>query len=53
LTELKTGELIYAGGKIQNTSIEVIVVKPFSQNSFTSLWNNAAFKESATQDLLL
>ncbi|HOZ51459.1 MAG TPA: heavy metal translocating P-type ATPase metal-binding domain-containing protein [Chitinophagaceae bacterium] len=46
LTTIKTGEIIYAGGKIQNTAIEVVSIKPFSQNSFTSLWNNQAFKKT-------
>ncbi len=43
LTKLSTGALIYAGGKIQQSGIEVIAIKPFSQNSFTALWNNEAF----------
>lgn len=49
LTALNTGELIYTGGKIQDAAIEVIAIKPFSQNSFTSLWNNQVFKEAETK----
>jgi Cu+-exporting ATPase len=49
-TIVQTGELIYAGGKVANSSINVITVKPFAQNSFTALWNNDSFKK---QDQLL
>jgi Cu+-exporting ATPase len=45
-TLVKTGEIIYAGGKVLNTSVEVLAIKPFSQNSFTALWNNQAFKNT-------
>ena len=41
---LKHGELIYAGGKITGSGIEVLVTKAFSQSRFTQLWNNDAFK---------
>lgn len=43
-----TGDLIYAGGKVNGAGIEVIAVKPFSQNSFTRLWNNKAFTAEKT-----
>ncbi len=49
IVKLKTGELIYAGGKIMNTAVEVIAVKEFSQNSFTELWNNQIFKKSSNK----
>jgi len=39
------GDLVYAGGKVAGSAIEVIVVKDFKQNSFTRLWNNKAFKQ--------
>lgn len=39
------GEIIYAGGKIVGSGIEVVAVNEFVQNSFTRLWNNAVFKE--------
>lgn len=45
-TTIHAGDLVYAGGKIQNAGAEVIAVKLFSQNSFTELWNNKAFKET-------
>ncbi len=45
-TLVSTGEIIYAGGKILNASIEVLAIKPFSQNSFTALWNNQVFKDA-------
>jgi len=44
-TSMHAGELIYAGGKVMHSSIEVIAIKPFSQSHFTSLWNNQAFKK--------
>ena len=47
---LAIGDLIYAGGKQLNGAIDVLVVKPFSQNSFTKLWNNDAFKKSDKND---
>ena len=42
---VKTGELIYAGGRQTNGSIDLLVVQPFSQSNFTRLWNNEAFKK--------
>jgi len=42
------GDLVYAGGKIAGSAVEIIVVKDFKQNSFTRLWNNKAFKEQHT-----
>jgi Cu+-exporting ATPase len=39
------GDLLYAGGKVAGSAIEVIAVKCFKQNSFTKLWNNRAFGE--------
>jgi len=41
---VNVGELIYSGGKVISSKIEVITAKPFSQNSFTQLWNNSIFK---------
>jgi len=38
------GDLVYAGGKVAGSAVEIIVVKNFGQNSFTRLWNNKAFK---------
>lgn len=40
------GDLVYAGGKQLNGSIDILVVKPFSQSNFTRLWNNDAFNKS-------
>lgn len=45
-TTLHAGDLVYAGGKIQQGGAEIMAIKVFSQNSFTELWNNKAFKES-------
>jgi P-type Cu+ transporter len=40
------GALIYAGGKVTGSAIEVVAIKDFKQNSFTRLWNNDAFKKT-------
>jgi Cu+-exporting ATPase len=37
------GELIYAGGKINGTAVEMEVVTPVSQSYITQLWNNDVF----------
>lgn len=42
------GDIIYTGGRVAGNSIEVIALKPFSQNSFTKLWNNDTFKKNDT-----
>ena len=42
---ISVGEIIYAGGRVAGAQIEVITVKPYSQNSFTQLWNNAVFRK--------
>lgn len=43
---LEIGDIIYAGGKISGSSIEVVAIKEFSQNSFTRLWNNKVFSKT-------
>jgi Cu+-exporting ATPase len=44
-SSVKIGEIIYAGGKQTNGVIDLLVVQSFSQNNFTRLWNNEAFKK--------
>ncbi|TAH11692.1 MAG: HAD family hydrolase [Sphingobacteriia bacterium] len=46
---VKMGEIIYAGGKQTNGSIDLLVVQPFSQSNFTRLWNHDAFKKENKQ----
>ncbi len=41
------GAVIYAGGRNVGEAIEVLTVKPFSQNSFTQLWNSSVFQKQA------
>ncbi|MTI40442.1 heavy metal translocating P-type ATPase [Fulvivirga lutimaris] len=43
--EVKSGDLIYAGGRLKGNRITVKVRKECSQSYLTSLWNNQAFKE--------
>ncbi len=39
------GDLIYTGGRVAGSSIEVIVIKDFNQSSFTKLWHHEAFRQ--------
>jgi Cu+-exporting ATPase len=39
------GELVYAGGRQTGGTIELEVVKEFSQSYLTQLWNNEAFQK--------
>lgn len=43
--KIAIGDIVYAGGKNVGEALEVLVVKPFSDNSFTKLWNNNAFEK--------
>ena len=45
---VKTGELVYAGARVLSSSLDLVAAKPFSQSSFTALWNNSRFDK---QDL--
>lgn len=40
------GEIIYAGGRQTNGSLELEVVKPVSQSYLTGLWNNNVFDKN-------
>ncbi|RYD99580.1 MAG: HAD family hydrolase [Sphingobacteriales bacterium] len=42
---IEKGAVIYAGGRNAGAAIEVLTVKPFSQNSFTQLWNSSVFQK--------
>ncbi|HMO31430.1 MAG TPA: heavy metal translocating P-type ATPase metal-binding domain-containing protein [Lacibacter sp.] len=44
------GELIYAGGKITGTAVELEVVTPVSQSYITQLWNNDVFLNQKNRD---
>lgn len=50
--KVKTGDVIYAGGKQLNSSIELLVSKSVSQSYLTSLWNKYSKQkdESIKQD---
>ncbi|MBW7866709.1 MAG: heavy metal translocating P-type ATPase metal-binding domain-containing protein [Brumimicrobium sp.] len=43
---IEKGEIIYAGGRNIGETVEVVAVKSFNQNSFTTLWNNEAFQRN-------
>lgn len=42
---IEKSEVIYAGGRNVGETIEVVSVKPFSQNRFTQLWNSNTFNK--------
>lgn len=43
--KVKQSELIYAGGRLVGTPVQLIVQKKTSQSHLTSLWNNEVFKK--------
>jgi Cu+-exporting ATPase len=43
--KVKQGDVIYAGGRLIGSPIELMVEKKTSQSHLTSLWNNDAFKK--------
>lgn len=43
--KIKTGDLVYAGGRLLGTPVRLAVEKKTSQSHLTSLWNNDAFKK--------
>ncbi|MBK9024538.1 MAG: heavy metal translocating P-type ATPase metal-binding domain-containing protein [Saprospiraceae bacterium] len=44
-TNVKIGEIIYAGGKQLDENIELVVIKPIAQSYLTNLWNNSVFSD--------
>ncbi len=44
--KVKSGERVYAGGRLIGKPAELIVEKETSQSNLTSLWNNEAFRKS-------
>ena len=42
----KSGERVYAGGRLVGQPVELIAEKETSQSHLTSLWNNEAFKKT-------
>jgi Cu+-exporting ATPase len=47
---IKTGQMIYAGGKQMGTSIELKVIKPVAASHLTKLWNNDAFHNKKNKE---
>lgn len=43
--KVSAGNIIYAGGKNVGEALEVVAVKTYSQNIFSTLWNNHAQKQ--------
>jgi Cu+-exporting ATPase len=44
--KVKSGERVYAGGRLIGQPVELVVEKETSQSHLTSLWNNEAFKKT-------
>ncbi len=40
------GDLLYAGGRVVDVAIELLVIKPFSKSNFMQMWNHAAFQKA-------
>jgi Cu+-exporting ATPase len=48
------GELVYAGGRVNEAGMELLAIKSFNQSGFNQLWNNAVFKkEKLTQAIYI
>ncbi len=47
--QLLTGELVYAGGRVAGSAIELVALKDFSQNNFTRLWSHNAFHQNKSE----
>ena len=45
--QIKTGDIIYAGGRQIAENIDLLVIKEISQSYLTSLWNKNVFKDKA------
>ncbi|MBX3102584.1 MAG: heavy metal translocating P-type ATPase [Bacteroidetes bacterium] len=43
---VKKGEMLYAGGRVQGTAIELSVLKATQQSHLTRLWNHPAFQKT-------
>lgn len=48
--EASIGELIYAGARQTGSKIELITLKPLSQNYLNNLWNNPRYNKKKIQD---
>ncbi len=48
ITEKKTGDLVYAGGRHSGSAIEMQIAKDVSQSYLTQLWNADAYTEKRT-----
>ena len=46
----RKGELVYAGGRLHGTAVQLEVVTPVTASYITRLWNNEAFRESKNRE---
>ncbi|KAA3610297.1 MAG: HAD family hydrolase [Calditrichaeota bacterium] len=51
LVDKNQNEMLYAGGRLSGSTIEVKIVKKVSQSYLTKLWNNDIFKEEGQAKL--
>lgn len=50
LVHLKSGDLVYAGGRQEGARIELEIVKSVKQSYLTGLWNRPAFQKDDAQE---
>ncbi len=46
---ISTAQLVYAGGRVVESTIEVIAIKSFSQSDFIQIWNKPVFHKVTEQ----
>nr|MBP6456527.1 heavy metal translocating P-type ATPase metal-binding domain-containing protein [Chitinophagaceae bacterium] len=51
ISELNVGDLVFAGGKIMSSNVEIQTIKSFKQNTFTNLWNNEVFSKDKNDQI--
>jgi Cu+-exporting ATPase len=44
------GDLVYAGGRLHGTAVEMEVVTPVTSSYITKLWNNEAFQQTKNRE---
>ena len=48
---VEKGQVVYAGGRIMGSRVELVVTSPVSQSYLTSLWNRSEFREERDDTL--
>ena len=50
-TGVDKGQVVYAGGRVMGSRVELVVTRPVSQSYLTSLWNRSEFREERDDTL--